>query len=161
MYAAAMDLPECGIYRTTVAIGGVLAGRLVYFHNHGDPGPGVYLPAKWIQNRAQWQPSGTTLPDDISPSTLEPLLPEGLYRVLDGFHCCAKECAWYGDEMLVQLGYNGAAEPIIFVPEWTDAGFAIPEVGHKAEPAQLARLAVLDVRGGKRPREPQVDKLLN
>ena len=49
---ATPDLPPCGLYRTTAAIGSIEAGRLVYFHNHADPGPGMYLPARWTRNRA-------------------------------------------------------------------------------------------------------------
>ncbi len=45
------ELPPCGIYVTTAALGGIPEGRLVYFHNHGDPGPGLYLPARWKGNR--------------------------------------------------------------------------------------------------------------
>jgi hypothetical protein len=36
------DLPPCGIYRTSQPLGDhVPAGQLVFFHNHGDPGPGI------------------------------------------------------------------------------------------------------------------------
>lgn len=39
------DRVPCGLYRTTRPIpDAVPAGVLVYYHNHGDPGPGVYLP---------------------------------------------------------------------------------------------------------------------
>ena len=37
-------LPACGLYRTLLPIGDLEAGRLVYFHNHGNPGAGVYFP---------------------------------------------------------------------------------------------------------------------
>ena len=41
-----------------------LAGdHMVYFHNHGNPGPGVYLPESWEHNRAKFSPQGITLPD--------------------------------------------------------------------------------------------------
>ena len=58
-----MSLPECGLYRTTASIGRVAANHLVYFHNHGNPGPGVYLPESWEHNRAKFSPQGITLPD--------------------------------------------------------------------------------------------------
>ena len=54
-------LPPCGIYRTLAQVGDVPAGRLVYFHNHGDPGPGVYLPERWSANRAHFQARGHVL----------------------------------------------------------------------------------------------------
>ena len=47
------------------------AGRLVYFHNHGDPGPGIYLPQDWNLNRARWQQRGFTVPDADWSSSLE------------------------------------------------------------------------------------------
>jgi hypothetical protein len=47
-------LPPCGVYRTKTAVAGIEAGRLVYFHNHGDPGPGLYPPESWAQNRAKF-----------------------------------------------------------------------------------------------------------
>ena len=54
MMAPMADLPPCGIYRTDLALGDeVPAGRLVYFHDHGDPGPGIYLPRDWVANRAR------------------------------------------------------------------------------------------------------------
>ena len=38
----------CGLYRTSEPIEDAIeAGVLVYYHNHGDPGPGVYLPRAW------------------------------------------------------------------------------------------------------------------
>ena len=56
------ELPPCGLYRTTTKIGEIEAGRLVYFHNHGDPGPGLYLPSGWSNNTARWGARGTTVP---------------------------------------------------------------------------------------------------
>jgi hypothetical protein len=55
----------CGIYRTTVPIAAAVpAGVLVYYHNHGEPGPGVYLPRDWRNNRAVFHEGGTTVPDE-------------------------------------------------------------------------------------------------
>ena len=100
------------------------AGRLVYFHNHGAPGPGIYLPERWRNNRAVFAPRGSTLADPGDAALLQPLLAEGLYRVLEPFTCCEKRCRTYARELLVQLGYDGEANPIVFVPEWTDDVFA-------------------------------------
>jgi hypothetical protein len=138
-------LPPCGLYRTRRAIGDVEAGRLVYFHNHGDPGPGLYLPRGWKANRAQWHTQGMTLADEGWAAQLEPLAPEGLYRVREAFTCCTKNCRTYEPELLVQLGYNGAGEPILFVPEWTEAGLALPEQGARLDADRIARLEPLKV----------------
>lgn len=149
-----MKLPPCGLYRTTEPIGPVGAGRLVYFHNHGDPGPGVYLPESWSLNRARFSARGVTLPDPALAGTLEPLPPEGLYRVKAPFTCCAKGCRTFEQDMLVQLGYNAAAQPILFVPEWTERGLGFPERGTLLDPDRLTRLAglrVVERREGSHP----------
>ena len=104
----------CGLYRTTVAIEHTLAaGVLVFFHNHGDPGPGLYLPQGWKNNRALFHGRGILLPDPSYLATLQPLLPEGLYRVRDPFFCCEDRCHYFEEELLVQLGYNARAEMCI------------------------------------------------
>ncbi len=140
------ELPPCGVYRTTLAIDDeVEAGRLVFFHNHGDPGPGVYLPIDWTANRAQWDEHGHTIPSATWAGTLVPLPAEGLYRVREPFTCCADACRTYEEDLLVQLGYNAEAEPLLFVPEWTATGLAIPEMGLRIDDDRLARLAPLKV----------------
>ena len=52
---------------------------------------------------------------------LEPLPAEGFYRVLQEFYCCEKQCRLFYSEMLVQLGFDDTATPILFVPEWIEA----------------------------------------
>lgn len=139
-------LPPCGIYRTREPLEGhVPAGRLVFFHNHGDPGPGVYLPSGWSLNRARWSDTGHTIPSAEWAATLEPLADEGLYRVAETFTCCAKACRTYEPDLLVQLGYNAEAEPLLFLPEWTDAGLAIPEMGVPIDADRLRCLVALRV----------------
>lgn len=138
-------LPPCGVYRTTQAIGGVPAGRLVFFHNHGDPGPGVYLPASWKHNQARWQKRGVPLGDPQDANTLQPLPAQGFYRVAEAFHCCERRCRRFEPEMLVQLGYNAAAEPIVFVPQLVEGMLAVPERGQKIDPEHLRRLTQLRV----------------
>ena len=146
-----MALPPCGLYRTTTAIGSIPSGRLVYFHNHGDPGPGIYLPRTWVQNRALFEDRGTTLPDEASAHSLDPLAPEGLYRVEEEFTCCAKGCRTYPRAHLVQLGYDAQAHPILFVPEWTNNGLVLPERGHAIDGARLARISRLIVTENLEP----------
>lgn len=138
-------LPPCGLYRTSTELAGVPAGRLVYFHNHGDPGPGIYLPSAWKANRAQFSPKGATLADPSQAHTLIALPREGLYRVVERFHCCAKRCREFMPDLLVQLGYDGAANPILFVPEWVPEGLAIPERGLRVDEDRLDKLASLIV----------------
>ena len=140
-----MSLPPCGLYRTTVAIGEVEADRLVYFHNHGDPGPGVYLPESWEANRALFAEKGVTLPNEEIASTLAPLADEGLYRVVREFFCCENKCQRFEEDMLVQLGYDGDATPIVFVPELVNGHLAIPDEGAAVDDDAVQNLALLKV----------------
>ncbi len=138
-------LPPCGLYRTTTPIAEIPAGSLVYFHNHGRPGPGVYLPSRWVQNRAQFAGQGTLLPQPTAAAaaSLQPLAREGFYRVTEAFTCCSKGCRRYEVDSLVQLGYDGRAQALLFVPEWTPEGLHIPETGLRIDDEHLARLAPL------------------
>jgi hypothetical protein len=144
-----MALPPCGIYRTTLALDHVPAGRLVFFHNHGDPGPGIYLPSGWALNRAQWHERGHTVPSLDWAASLAALPAEGLYRVREAFTCCAQRCRTYEPESLVQLGYTGEAEPLLFLPEWTRSGLAIPELGTRIDADRVAALVRLTVATGE------------
>ncbi len=139
------DHPPCGIYRTTQPLEGIPAGRLVYFHNHGDPGPGIYQPESWAHNRAQWQARGTTVPSVGWSVSLAAIAQEGLYRVREEFYCCSKKCRKYETGLLVQLGYNGEAQPLLFVPEWGPSGMTFPSEGLKFENENLIRLEPLKV----------------
>jgi len=141
----AQALPPCGIYKTTDEVAGVPAGRLVFFHNHGDPGPGVYLPEGWDTNRAQFSERGSTLEVQGQAAALAPLKAEGLYRVRETFHCCDQHCRSFAPGLLVQLGYDGGATPILFVPEWTKGGLSFPEMGQKVDEGRLALLDPLTV----------------
>jgi hypothetical protein len=123
--------------------GTVEAGRLVYFHNHGDPGPGVYFPEKWNHNRAQFSASGTTVPADFDPKALRPLPAEGFYRVTAGFYCCEKQCTKFEPDAFVQLGYNGSGKALVFVPEIGAGGIHIPERGSLVDDGQLEHLSAL------------------
>ena len=139
------SLPPCGLYRTLVAVGSVPAGRLVYFHNHGDPGPGIYPPEGWRKNRAQFSSRGVPVGAVDPRVALAPLSPEGFYRVREAFHCCAKRCREFPAETLVQLGYDAGARPILFVPSLEDGVITTPVRGTAVEPDRLERLARLRV----------------
>jgi hypothetical protein len=138
-------LPPCGLYRTTGPIGSIPAGRLIYFHNHGEPGPGMYLPSGWSGNRVKLEARGTLLPSPEDVRWLEPLPPEGFYRVHEAFFCCEKRCRSFEPESLVQLGYNAAGDAIVFVPEIVDGMLAVPEQGSRIDAANFARLKQLKV----------------
>jgi hypothetical protein len=142
---SASALPPCGLYRTTQALEGIPAGKLVYFHNHGEPGPGVYVPSGWTDNRARFHANGTPIPGDWWAATLDALASEGFYRVREPFFCCEKKCVEFQTDQLVQLGYNGDAEPILFAPEVRDEGFFIPQSGMRIDRSRIARLAPLKV----------------
>lgn len=141
----ARDLPPCGIYRTLEAIGSVPAGRLVYFHNHGNPGAGVYLPSSWRGNKARFEARGHLLPDETAAASLEPLSREGFYRVTSAFHCCDKRCKRFEPDSLVQLGYDGTANAILFTPQWVDGQLALPDRGTRIDADRLGDLAPLSV----------------
>jgi len=129
-------------------------GRLVYFHNHGNPGPGVYLPKEWRYNRAQFEVHGHMLDDPGLVRFLQPLPPEGFYRAIESFHCCEKECRLFEQEALLQLGYNSDAEPILFIPELVDSMFAMPTKGWKTTLEALVHVRQLKVPVTKRDSLP-------
>jgi len=133
-------LPPCGVYRLTANVAGLEAGRLVYFHNHGDPGPGMYLPETWVANRAKWSERGTTVPADFDPKVLHELKPEGFYRVTREFYCCEKKCTKFETDTFVQLGYNGNATPLVFMPQVGANGISIPDRGSVVDEKVLSNL---------------------
>jgi len=137
------DLPPCGLYRTAKQLGNIEPGRLVYFHNHGNPGPGVYFPEKWSHNRAQWSSSGTTVALPLDPQALFPLPAEGFYRVTRAFHCCEKKCTQFEPDQLLQLGYNGNGKPLVFVPEYVRGALEVPERGTAIDDEALTNLVLL------------------
>ena len=144
--AAAPVLPACGLYRTVAPIAGVPAARLVYFHNHGDPGAGVYFPERWTHNRAHFSPKGTTLPAGFDVNALKPLPREGFYSVAAPFFCCAKKCVRFENEAMVQLGYNGAGQALLFAPEMVGGAISVPERGTLIDDSELQNLVGLTVR---------------
>src|SRR5688500_16343042 len=147
-----MDLPPCCLYATRAPIGSVPEHRLVYFHNHGSPGPGLYLPTSWSGNRARFEARGHLLPSPNDAASLEPLPAEGLYRVVEGFLCCAQRCRRFEPDMLVQLGYDAQARSILFIPEMVRAHVALPERGTRVDREVLAHLARLRIAVVDSPR---------
>ena len=139
------ELPNCGIYRTSEGIGEIPAERLVYFHNHGDPGPGLYLPENWKNNQVQFSQRGHTLEDTVFSHTLEPLMAQGFYRVGREFYCCKKNCVHFKINQLVQLGYDGKANPILFFPFWKKAELCFPDKGTRIEPENFQFLELMQI----------------
>jgi hypothetical protein len=135
----------CGLYRVTQPLDKRLkAPLLVYFHNHGEPGPGVYPAIEWTRNKATFAQQGFTVDADYT-RTLMPLPPEGFYRVRESFTCCEKNCQTFEPETLVQLGYDGSGNGILFVPTWTAQGLSFPERGTRLSDDRLTRLTPLKV----------------
>jgi len=137
------DLPPCGLYRTVKPISTVEAGRLVYFHNHGNPGPGLYFPESWAHNRARFSEKGFTLPPDWDPRSIRALPAEGFYRVKSSFYCCEKQCVKFEPEQFVQLGYNGSAKALVFIPKFGGGSITVPDRGTLIDDAMLENLVAL------------------
>ena len=136
----------CGLYRTTQKFEDkVPEGLLVYYHNHGDPGPGVYAVKSWNNNKALFQEQGITITDSAWVKSLKPLKDEGFYRVAKEFYCCEKHCRKFERDTLVQLGYNGDGSPIIFIPEWHAEGLLLPQKGNLIEDEKVHHLKPLKV----------------
>lgn len=155
------DLPPCGLYVTRAVVGTIPEGRLVYFHNHGDPGPGLYLPSSWRGNRARFEARGHLLPEPADVRHLAPLPLEGFYRVVTAFHCCNKNCRLFEADALVQLGYDGSGRAILFTPEWIDGQLAIPEQGTRVDEERLDLLRPLKVPvSGTRVHDDDADEKL-
>ena len=146
------------MYRTRDAIGSVPAGRLVYFHNHGNPGAGIYLPERWEGNRARFSANGHTLPDEASANALEAIPAEGFYCVTEAFHCCDKKCRLFEPSLFVQLGYDGAGQPILFVPELEGAKMALPDRGVRVDANCMEKMVPLLV--AQKPRQPDAHELV-
>jgi hypothetical protein len=142
-HVVSTDLPPCGLYRTVKPIGKIEAGRLVYFHNHGDPGPGLYFPESWSNNRARFSKNGSVVSADFDPRALHALPAEGFYRVKTAFHCCDKQCVKFEPEAFVQLGYNGAGKALVFVPELAGGSIDIPDRGTFVDDSVLGNMVLL------------------
>jgi hypothetical protein len=85
---------------------------------------------------------------------LQPLPPEGFYRVTEPFHCCEKQCRLFEQDALLQLGYDSDADPILFLPELVDSMLAIPAKGWKTTLETLDNVRQLRVPITKRDTLP-------
>lgn len=147
---------QCGLYLTMEPISeSIEAGKLIYYHNHGEPGPAVYPAISWRHNKAIFSRRGVELPFVGYERTLKPLLPEGFYRVKDEFSCCEKRCRVFEEGTLVQLGYKAEGTSVLFVPEWTYKGLILPSRGTKVREEDLQMLESVKVVRAFRRRDLQ------
>ena len=64
--------------------------------------------------------------------------------------CCEKKCRKFPAELLVQLGFNGQGQAIVFTPEIVDGMLAIPERGSAIDADNfryLKQLKVVSTKG--------------
>lgn len=154
--------PPEGLYRTTTPMPGkaesVPAGRLWLFRHSSEQGDPILLsPETNTNNRWTFNRRGHLCKDAIWLSTLVRLKPEGFY-VLEG-PVTIEGGRMLGTHQLVQLGYNGNAEPIIFFPKTDQTrgnDLAFPTAGMKITEAVYQRLAPIDLRGPHAPAPERV-----
>ena len=127
-------VPRCGIYRTGIALGGkeeqVPEGRLVMFHNHSEQGPPlVLLPESVTANKWSFHTGGFLVEDEEFIEKMISLPAEGLYILKDHIHVTKQDII--PDRTLVQLGYNGKGEGILFPGHFEENSITFPEKGYR------------------------------
>lgn len=128
------QLPPCGLYKTAVPLPGkeewVRENLLVYFHNHSQQGPPLLLlPASNASNRWTFHDKGYLIRDTDYIAKLVALRPEGFYVLSEAIYLSHEEMI--PESTLVQLGYNRAADPILFLAEFEANSVAFPTSGLK------------------------------
>ncbi|GMV38562.1 MAG: hypothetical protein AMXMBFR64_02780 [Myxococcales bacterium] len=132
----------CGLYRTTLPLTEreeqVPAGRLVYFHNHSSEGPPlVLLPRVNTDNRWTFHDRGYLVRDADWTVTLVALPSEGFYILRGHFHPPGGPVVH--ERTLLQLGYNLAGDPILFIPKLEDNAIRFPSVGYRFETLDILK----------------------
>ena len=152
---------ECGLYRTTQPIpagnDAIAPPRLVYYHNHSQQGSSmVLLPDVNTDNRWTFKDKGFLVSDASFIDGLGPLKPQGLYRVREHFH--PDEDQVVNTNALVQLGYNGQGDPILFFPKGLSGknAFEFPTSGMKIPPPIFELLEPVDVQGPHVPKQKHI-----
>lgn len=152
---------DCGLYCSTQPIPAgeefIAPPRLVYYHNHSQQGGSmIILPEKNEHNVWHFGEKGFLISSSEFIEGLKPLKREGLYRVREHFH--PNEDQVVNADALVQLGYNAAAEPIIFFPNRLEGQNALefPNAGMKVPPKIYDLLEPLDARGPYVPEKKHV-----
>jgi hypothetical protein len=128
------NLPPCGLYRTSEPLPGkekwVKEQMLVYFHNHSEQGPPlILLPASNRGNKWDFHDKGYLVKATEYVDTMIPLKDEGYYVLRDPIHLSPEE--FIPERTLVQLGYNRAGEPILFLSQFGRNSISFPEDGLK------------------------------
>lgn len=149
------DLPPCGLYKTTEPLPGkeqwVRANLLVYFHNHSQQGPPLLLlPAENKENRWTFHEKGYLIRDPGYVDTLVPLRDEALYVLTEPIYLSRDE--FIPERTLVQLGYNRAAEPILFLGKFERNSIQFPASGLKCT------LEIFDLVEDVRFRLPELEE---
>ena len=78
--------------------------------------------------------------------TLEPIMPQALYRVGREFYCCSKNCVLFKVNQVVQLGYDGKANPILFFPYWDKSELCFPKQGTRIDAENFQFLEALHIQ---------------
>jgi hypothetical protein len=156
-----IDLPKCGLYRTTLPHptnpDSVGSNRLVHFHNHSKSGkPIVLMPKHNEHNVWTFHDNGVRVDDAAWCYTLEPVAAEGLYVTQGPMQTTEDRVIPEGQ--LVQLGYNGNADPILFFPTKASSANALlfPDKGVKVDRSLISRLTEVRLSGPRKP-APQVN----
>ncbi len=144
--------PPCGLYVTTQpfesAPESIPAGRLIKFHNHSSEGTAtIALPANNQHNRWSFGPETIAVDSPEFLASLRALKAEGLWRLREHFHPNAGQVV--RKNAVVQLGYNRAAEPILFFPIPIDGAnaYGFGDRGTRIPQAIYDLLEPLDVSG--------------
>jgi hypothetical protein len=127
-------LPNCGLYRTGIALVGqeqnVPEGILVMFHNHSDQGPPIVLkPESNQNNRWTFHERGWSVNDSDFLRSLVSLQPEGLYEIKG--ELLVDRNQRIKPKTLVQLGYNRSGDSILFVGEFVQNTIHFPNKGFR------------------------------
>ncbi len=155
-----LDLPDPGLYRTTQPMPGheaeFPAGVLVFIGQaQNGGGKFVVRPSDNRRNRWFWREPTTPLRSPTWAKTLKPLPSEGFYTLpetveFDGGGRWVKNA-------VVELGYNGSGQGILFVGEWREDGtenaLYFSERGLLISDEMLERLVwapILPVRNGEK-----------
>ncbi|MBN1608829.1 MAG: hypothetical protein JW940_19540 [Polyangiaceae bacterium] len=120
-----LDLPDPGLYRTTEPMPGheddMPAGVLVYLGvNANGGGKFVVRPGDNRRNRWFWGEPTTLLRSPSWAGTLMRLPAEGFYTLPETLEL--EGGGRWLENAIVQLGYNGKGQGIVFVAEWNETG---------------------------------------
>jgi hypothetical protein len=120
-----LELPAAGLYRTTQALPGhedAFPSGVLVFVGQSDNGAGRFVvrPGQNRRNRWYWGEPTTPLRSPSWGQTLKALPSEGFYNLPEDLFF-SNGGRWVKNA-IVQLGYNGFGQGIVFVAEWQDDG---------------------------------------